>query len=234
MQYLGGKSRLGKHIAQAIRAHGKHVQGTPIWEPFCGGLGCTPYLATLGPIICSDVNPALISLYRAVRAGWVAPDVDEDLYRAAKALPDSDPLKAFAGFGCSFGGKYFGGYARQNTTYSFSNGARNALSKQVPAAFSFDCWSFFDQVPQAGVTLYLDPPYAETTGYSTGAFDNEAFWLRAEEWSKYTHVYVSEFKAPEAWLSVWECERGTKGGAALRTSDQREHMERLFYRGPLT
>ena len=111
MQYLGGKRThsLGKKIADTIAPKG-------LWfEAFAGGLSVSVELARYGPGIVMDIHPGLIALYQACMLGYVPPlNVTKEEYHAAKALPDSDPLKAFIGFACSFGGKWFGGYAKDN------------------------------------------------------------------------------------------------------------------------
>lgn len=229
MRFLGGKSRLGKAIATAIRDHGKHRIGDPIWEAFCGGLGATPHLATLGPVLCSDIDPALISLYRAVRNGWVPPVADVRMHAAAKQLPDSDPVKAAMRFGRSFGGNYSSGFAHNDANNDYDAQFRSSLLATVPAAVSFDAESFFDVPIESGLTLYLDPPYAGTQGYRF-AFDSDAFWRRAFAWSNVSHVYVSEFKAPLRWTCVWSKVRSSRH--AWRRKQDIDHVERLFYRGP--
>jgi DNA adenine methylase len=109
MQYLGGKSRIAKEIAQVVAPQGFW------WEPFCGGLSVSVQLAKFGPGLVSDANPALISLYTSVARGWLPPEaLSLEEWREARRLPDSDPRKAFAGFGCSFGGRYFAPEHRRN------------------------------------------------------------------------------------------------------------------------
>lgn len=198
MQYLGGKSRLGVRIASAIGAAGL----THGWEPFCGGCGASTALAALGPLVCSDIHPALIAMWQAVQQGWTPPEaLSEDEYAAARDLPDSDPLKAFAAFGCSFGGKEFGGFAR-STGRDHTEESRRRLRKDADLlrATQFVRMSFFDPTPcsQApGAYIYCDPPYADTTAYRTGAWDSVAFWARAREWAAFCPVYVSEFSGPD-------------------------------------
>lgn len=130
MQYLGGKTRIAKAIAEIVNAErGDRV----FWEPFCGGLSVSVKLAAHGPGIVSDANPALIALYQAVRDGWDPPGhVSEEEYSAAKALPDSDPRKAFIGFGCSFGGKWFGGYARNARGDDYVGATQRSLARDLP------------------------------------------------------------------------------------------------------
>lgn len=203
MQYLGGKHRIAKELARIIAPRG------PWLEPFCGGQHMSVALAEYAPGVSGDVNAVLISLYRAVRAGWQPPEtVSRETYASARVLPDSDPLKAFAGFGCSFGAKFFGGYApRSDRNYAAQ--ARRALLRDAAALAAarvhLTCASFFDYSIQDCVdVLYCDPPYRGTTGYSTGAFDHDAFWSRCREWAAAgVRVYVSEYTAPGDMICVF-------------------------------
>ncbi len=217
MQYLGGKSRLAKQIAEIVAPQGLW------WEPFCGGLSVSVQLAKFGPGLVSDVNPALIALYQAVRGGWQPPETVSELdYQAARTLPDSSPLKAFCGFGCSFGGKWFGGFARQNSPHNFAAAAKRAVERDVAFLTDCDieCLSFFAIAPVRSelTTIYADPPYAGTTGYSAvGVFDHKAFWGRCQEWAACgVRVLVSEYSCPIPANVVWErshyakCAGGTK------------------------
>ena len=207
MRYLGGKTRIAKRLAEQINRF--REPGAPFWDPFCGGLSMAVALGGEG--LVSDAHPALIAVYRAVAAGWDPPKtLTESEWRAAKELPDSDPLKAFAGFGCSFGGKWFGGYAAPAPEYfynanskprldgssregeriapkDFADEARRALLRDVPTLTTrgcvFDCVDFLSITPvDLGALLYLDPPYRNTTGYSL-PFDHDAFDVRAREWA---------------------------------------------------
>lgn len=82
MQYLGGKSRIAKHLAAEIDRVRK--PGEWIWEPFCGGLSMTVALSKNGPVWATDANPALIALYQSGKAL----DATERLYYIAKgSLP---------------------------------------------------------------------------------------------------------------------------------------------------
>jgi DNA adenine methylase len=209
MQYLGGKSKIARWLAAAMRPsllYGSSPR--PWWDAFCGGLSVSLALADVAPGVggvSTDANPALAALYRAVASGWDPPaSLSEDEYRAARALSDSDPRKAFAGFGCSFGGKWFGGYARApaqaNRTYA--GATRTALLRDVgalvAAGVSIAHANFLDVEPEpTDAVLYLDPPYAGTTAYgATGAFDYARFYARVAAWARHTDVFVSEYAMP--------------------------------------
>lgn len=105
MQYLGGKTRIAKQIAAEIDKVRR--PGQLVWDAFCGGLSMSRALLKNGPVLSTDACAPLIHLYCAVQNGWGPPsEVSEATYRAAKSLPDTDPMKAFCGFACSFGGKF--------------------------------------------------------------------------------------------------------------------------------
>jgi DNA adenine methylase len=175
-------------------------------------------LAKAGPVLSSDVNQALISLYSALENGWDPPSiVTEEEYKAGKALPDSDPMRAFIGFGCSFGGKWFGGYARSKDPNdarstgkrTYASQCRNSLLDDLallkPAGWHVVHLNFLDIGPldkiidddPTQICLYLDPPYAGTEAYgAVAAFDHNKFWARVLEWSEWTDVFVSEYNCP--------------------------------------
>ena len=204
MQYLGGKSLLAKTIANHINPRGYW------WDPFCGGLYVSTELSKIFPRgLVSDICIPLLSLYSAVRDGWIPPDiVTRQDYSRAKMLPDSDPLKAFIGFGCSFGGKWFGGYCGPRTVVSRThpNGmkmnpiraTKNRLFKDLKILDKCDLLSlsFFDISPSYGLfeSIYCDPPYKGVTGYSSVSevFDYPKFWSLCSQWSKFSRVFVSE------------------------------------------
>jgi len=208
MQYLGGKTRLSKAIAEIVnKDRGDRI----FWDPFCGGLSVSVRLAAHGPGIVSDLNPALIALYQAVRDGWDPPRVvTEDQWAAAKDLPDSDPLKAFAGFGCSFGGMWFQSYARSlKYDCSFAGTSRRALLRDIPKleGCALEHRSFFDWNPRPlPLVIYCDPPYAGTRGYDkTGVFPHAQFWARCVAWERAgVPVFVSEFSCPVPHRVLWE------------------------------
>lgn len=209
MRYLGGKFRIGRKIAEVVAPRGVW------WEPFCGGLNVSRHLAAYGPGLVSDSHAALIAMYLAVRGGWEPPEsVSREEYAAARALPDSDPRKAFCGFACSFSGDWFKGYAgaAQTRTMNTALGprqqnedpvraARTGLTRDLRALSACDvfCADFLSE-PVCGLldTIYCDPPYAGTTSYGGVApFDHTKFWTRCQEWAATgARVFVSEYACP--------------------------------------
>lgn len=196
MRYLGGKTRIAKQLAAEIDKVRR--PGQLVWDAFCGGLSMSVALSKNGPVLSTDACAPLIALYRAVQAGWDPPThVSEETWRAAKLLPDSDPMKAFCGFGCSFGGMWFSSFMRHNPGKSEHVYTTRGLLRDCPH-LHFGQLDFLSQTPVAvDLVLYLDPPYRGTASYASVApFDSNAFWAHALEWSKYVHIFVSEYAAP--------------------------------------
>ena len=63
---------------------------------------------------------------------------------------------------------------------------------------------YHNYVYHDGDVVYCDPPYANTDKYTVD-FDNEVFW----QWCRTRDfpVYVSEYHAPEDFISVWSKEK---------------------------
>lgn len=228
MQYLGGKTRIAKQLAAEIDKVRR--PGQLVWDAFCGGLSMSRALLKNGPVISTDACAPLIALYRAVQNGWEPPiEVDEAAYRAARTLPDSNPMKAFCGFGCSFGGKWFAGFIGARSHCSPAGAAR-ALKRDCPGLF-FGQVDFLAEEPRAlDAVLYLDPPYAGTTGYpGAPSFNHAHFQARALQWSAFVPVFVSEYAFPfgvcVAGLEKAKSVAGGNGGG-------RVGVERLFYLAP--
>lgn len=217
MQYLGGKSRIAKQLAEVIDRH--RLPGQLVWDAFCGGLSMSVALSKNGPVWSTDACVPLISLYRAVQNGWDPPtEVSKETWQAAKSLPDSDPMKAFCGFGCSFGGKWFQGYAENYRERIVRNGPETGKRKRQwthtatrigllrdCGGLKFDVVDFLAVEPQpTAALLYLDPPYAETQGYDGAPpFDYDRFVKRVRGWARHTRVFVSEYSFP-----IGECRLG--------------------------
>lgn len=223
MQYMGGKSKISKPLAAYLHTR---LRGRYFVEPFCGALNVTAAVGV--PCTAADASPYLFTLYRALRAGWLPPEqVSEGEYHTLQTAKDPEnPMTAFAGYGCSFAAKFFGGYARDGAGSNYAARARSSLLRKFAALHpdtTFACVSYDRLSDPVGCLVYCDPPYAQTTGYAAvGAFNNEAFWQRMREWSLAgVTVLVSEYKAPPDWRSVWSTQHtasvssATHGGTRL-------------------
>lgn len=227
MRYLGGKSRLAKEIAGVLSGFlgsaGVYV------EPFVGSAAVAEKLAGLSPIpmLLADSHPDLILLYRAMQNGYVPPDaVSEQEYEQAKQLQPC-AYRGFVGFACSYGGKWFGGYARGEERNYALEGKRSLL--RTVAALQgarFLCCDYRELVMPGRALIYADPPYANTTRYRGGQFDSDALWDWARRQSASGHtVIVSEYAAPDDFDTLWEKPHTT----SIRPRNGNEQrIERLF------
>lgn len=234
---MGGKTRIAKQIAAVIDQHRK--PGQLVWDAFCGGLSVSVALSKKGPVLASDACLPLISLYRAVQEGWDPPtEVSKETWQAAKLLPDTDPMKAFCGFGCSYGGVWFKGYARGNRPdhqKGYAAGSRRVLLRDSNCC-KFEHIDFLDHVPSyTDSIIYLDPPYQGVSGYPTGKFDHSLFFCRATQWSKFTDVFISEYDSPVGNV-VWSTSSKTKTAGGRRGTYKVTATERLYHipKGSLT
>lgn len=214
MVYLGGKRIISRWVAENIQRHkGRAVRYV---EPFVGGLGtferCRPLFASG---MASDTHEDLILLYQAIASGWIPPEtVTEQEYQVIRQGPPS-ALRGFVGFGCSFGGKWFGGYARNKQGFNYARIARDSLLRSRSALASSDIrQASYEALPiDSSCFVYCDPPYAGTTGYSTGEFNHDRFWATVEGWARLgAVVLVSEETAPGGWDCVAEKTRGHRIG----------------------
>lgn len=234
MRYYGGKSKIAKDIASVLSSKTFYVY----WEPFCGACSVTPKVQA--PVrIASDVHEDLILMWKALQGGWTPPDnVTEEDYDQLKASDDPSPLRAFVGFGCSYGGKWFGGYARNKERWNYAGFAKRSLARKLKTLgdVQFQCISYQDADASAilslGPTLvYCDPPYsASTADYDAGRFDSLSFWGWVRSLSKKALVYVSEYTAPDDFDVAW-C-RGVKTQMHGKTGLNIDRVEKLFtYKG---
>lgn len=202
---MGGKHRIARKIATHLEALATTHTHTHIEDRFCGALSISASVKHR-PLVVSDGNPALICTLRAVQAGWIPPEVlDEVEYARLKSAKDpTDPLTAFAAAGCSFGGKWWGGYARGAGDYA--RASSRSLVRKLASLRDVEilCRDYRDDPPASGIVVYFDPPYADSVGYpACGDFDHAEFWRVACEWAERgVIVRVSEYAAPDGWIAA--------------------------------
>lgn len=239
MKYLGGKSKTCERIASYINTISDDM---PYVEPFCGACWVTQHIASRVRIAL-DIHPGLIAMWKKLQDGWIPPTlVTERMYKRAKngAFDDRPHLKAFIGFGCSWGGKWFGGYAREGKRgeRNYALESRNGLLEKVPRLKNvyFACIDYRD-VSHSGCIIYCDPPYAGTTGYAND-FDSEEFWSYMRKWSKNNIVIISEYKAPEDFNCILRIpirlDVRTVNGSEIRVEKLFVHKNTVLPELPIT
>jgi DNA adenine methylase len=217
MKYLGGKHSIGKSIAEYITAACPCDKVEGYLEPFCGSLGVFKNMTNKNykKYIASDIQSDLIELWKKIQNDEMElPDnFTEEQYNELKTAKSPNALKAIAGFGLSFGGKYFAGYAQKwagNSGRDFLNEFKRSINKIKPTIkkgnIEFYNKSYTDFNPE-NMVIYCDPPYKSTEGYSTGDFDHELFWETMRKWSKNNYVFISEQSAPDDFKVVWKREK---------------------------
>jgi DNA adenine methylase len=228
MHYLGGKMKMRKHLVPLLQRNMRSVYV----EPFVGSAWIFAEI-NAPRMEAYDTHPDLILLWQALREGWVPPTtVTEADYEALRTAEPS-AMRGFVGFACSFGGKWFGGYARHvkgiTDTEAFAGSATRGLQRKLAAMqgknITFTRKDYRELTTTADTLVYADPPYAATTAYkSTTAFDHAVFW----EWCRVQPalVLVSEYTAPADFVCIGEFPYRT----ALRTTDAPEsaRVERVF------
>ena len=162
--------------------------------------------------------------------------ISEEEYIDVKDNRDKYPdyYVGYIGFHGTFGAKYFGGYGRgykkDGTPRDMSNETfRNTMS-QLPHVqdVEFICGDYRAHFIKNAV-VYCDPPYRDTTKYSTESFDYEEFWDWCREISDTNHVFISEYNAPDDFECIWskqhianfDCNRGDDMQKKIR-------VEKLF------
>lgn len=234
MKYMGSKNRIAKHILPIMLAEAEKHNITTWVEPFVGGGGMIDKVPNTFRKIGADLNPHTIAAMLAIRdfPNSLPDTVTEEEYKSLKGTPPN-PITSWIRFGCSFGGKFENGYAREagsdDSTFC-GYGKRNAL-KQSPKIqdVEFICCSYLDLTENiTNSVIYCDPPYQGTTGYKTGQFNHEEFfdWCRLMK-SKGNVVFVSEYNAPEDFELVWQGEIKTNF-SSTRKSATHNAVEKLF------
>ena len=207
MRYQGGKSRIATSIAVAIERERESNQ--TFVSLFCGSCAVEAKLAPhFDRVICNDKHEYLIEMLKGVQNGYELPEhISEEEYKYIKSHKDEDKILAgFVGFGCSFGGKFFGGYARNKEQTNYALQSKKSLLKDMIylSNAEFTCLDYRDVDIPNGSIVYADPPYANTTTYQGQKFDSEAFWEYMRQISKHNQVFISEQTAPDDFECIWE------------------------------
>ena len=231
MQYQGGKYIISSDVARIIgggtnqfeisrwkiknseRISASHEGGhnrNVLVSLFCGACNVEAKVKGYDEIICNDNQPYLIALFKALQDGYELPEIiTEEDYHYVKDHKDENPaLTGFVGFACSFGGKWFGGYARDKAQVNYALRGKKSLAQKMKGLMDakFTCLDYRDVELPDGCVIYADPPYANTTKYANQDFDTESFWEYMRKISKNHIVYISELNAPDDFVAIWQKE----------------------------
>lgn len=236
MKYQGGKTRVSKDIVAVIKRYfDTHTHThTPdcLVSLFCGSCAVEFKLTdTFNRIVCNDIHEYLISMFKVLQNDYELPDeVSYELWDYVRNHKDEDKaLTGFVGFGSSFGGRFFQGYARNNQGRNYAKETKNSLVavmdqiKQV----EFSCMDYKSVILPEKCVVYCDPPYEGTKSYAyQGKFDSNEFWDYMREISKNHVVFISEQHAPDDFVSIWE--KPLKMTLAKDAENYKNRVEHLY------
>lgn len=203
MQYLGGKSRIAKYLVPFLESERK---GKVYLEPFMGAGHIIIQMA--GKRVGSDCHPDLMEMWCAVQLGWLPPEsVKEEEYKQLKRQQTPSPLRGYVGFQGSWGGKWFGGYARNQSNHNYVKAgltslryARSKLQDVTLLCCDYREWSHVEDW-----LIYCDPPYEGFTSYTgVASFDHSRFWKWVCHMGKSNKIFVSSYQAPDNFRCVLE------------------------------
>ena len=128
MQYMGGKSRISKQIAEILNS--AIDKDTPFVSLFCGSCAIESKVQADVKIL-NDKHPYLIAMWQALQNGWMPPDVvtKEEYYHVKANMDENPALTGFVGFGCSFGGVWFSSYAHNKRGDDYCGQAKRGVMK---------------------------------------------------------------------------------------------------------
>lgn len=209
MRYFGGKARIAKPLAAYLNSQLK--EGQPFVDLFCGSCNVISKIESSRVRIANDLHYELIEMWKYVKQGGSLPDnISEVEYQTTREF--GEPwLRGFVGFGCSFAGKYFGGYARGSEKRNYCTNAKNSVLAKMKTLkdVQLSNKSYKDVELLENSMLYCDIPYKNSVGYSVGDFHHEEFykWAEQKQLEGFT-VLVSEYSknVPEGWEIVWQHE----------------------------
>ena len=234
---MGSKNRFAKELVPIIESYiTSETKG--YLEPFVGGANMIDKINCSKKYGC-DINEYLIALLEKVRDDSInLPKVitNEDYDSVRLNCGNFDKwYVGFVGFLCSFGSKFFGGYARgKNNNGVPRNYARESydnLIKQAPnlKGIVFKHCSFQDVNNIKGFVIYCDPPYRGTTKYKTDEFPYDEYYDWCRKMSRNNIVLCSEYWMPDDFECIWAKETKANFDCNRDSNDDKnKRVEKLF------
>lgn len=209
MKYLGGKFRLRKPISEIINKY--YEPNRTFVSLFCGACNVES-LVNFDNIILNDKHEYLMAMWQDFFNGREFKNTitREEYYYIKEHCKDDKGLYGLVGFGSSFSGKFWGGYAYTNRKER--NYLDEAMRGNVKIANNLKKHNtilsnkdYKDVKIPINSVVWADPPYFSTTTYSKGmSIDYTEFWDYMRELSKNNIVFISEEQAPDDFISIFE------------------------------
>ena len=233
MKYMGSKARFVKEMLPIIL--GSRTIDQWYVEPFAGGMNSICEVS--GNRIANDIHYHLIQMWIRLTNGWTPEKITRSEYLAIRTNMKNYPdhVVGWAGFNCSYSGKWFGGFAGETNTAigtvrDYQSEAIRNVAKQVEKmeGVVFQNKPYYELVLPPNSIVYCDPPYEGTTKYAND-FDHSLFWAWVRNISSQGHtVFVSEYSAPPDFICVWEKVAVSSLSANGEIGGSKTSVERLF------
>lgn len=210
MIYMGSKNKLSKEIAPIIQSYIDNNNITHYLEPFVGGANMIDKIDCQHKYGC-DKHKYLIAALNALQSGWIPPyEISTEQYINIKNNQSEyeDALVGYVGFELSFGAKWFGGYAKRDDKkkrgdiYSYKSCMKQSPNLKNIVFKNCDFREIKSSI--SNYVIYCDPPYRDTTKYSTFEFPYEEFYDWCRMMSKNNIVLISEYTMPEDFECIWQ------------------------------
>lgn len=212
MRYFGGKERVARDLSTFINDTYLKGNDTPFYDLFCGSCNVLARIDDSRLRYGNDKHKYLIAMWKELQNGWLPPkECTEEQYTLVREHLDKKPyVSGFIGFGCSFSGKWFGGYARGGNRNYCLNAYNSTIKKfEKLKDVVFMCKDYFEVPVQVGAVIYCDIPYKNTTAYckkEVGEFNHDDFYRWCIKNKDSFTILVSEYKhnIPDGFEVVWE------------------------------
>lgn len=215
MQYFGGKQRISFELSNFINKNYLNGNNRNFYDLFCGSCNITVNIDKNRKIYANDKHKYIISMWKELQKGWIPPkNCTKEQYDYVRDNIDIKPwVSGFIGFGCSFSGKWWGGYAKSTSNRNYCLNAYNSTMKKLAKLrdVSFTCDEYFNVDIKDGSIVYCDIPYKNTTQYSNkecGLFNHDNFYKWVQENKNNFTILISEYEenVPSDFNIIWRKE----------------------------
>lgn len=235
MKYMGSKNRLSKELVPIIQSYIDDNNIENYLEPFVGGANI------IDKIKCknrygSDNHKYLIALLKGLSKDYEPPkNISEEEYKYIKTHQNqyNDCFLGYVGFQLSYGAKWFDTFRRDRIgKRKYDEEAYRNVMKQKPLLknIHFQCCDFREIKPIKNFVIYCDPPYKNSTKYSTSKdFPYEEFYQWCRKMSKNNIILISEYEMPNDFKCIWEKTYNCLLYSDKKSNDNKnKRIEKLF------
>ena len=244
MVYKGSKARIAKYIIPILNNIIKINNCDTFIDFCCGGANivANPHFH----IQCNnkfgyDKNKYLIALINKVKNENLEyiPITEEEYYKIKYSYENGeyeDWFVAYVGLFFSYGGAFFETFAKtipENDRGRIRNFGieryKNILKQkeqfqnvifEEKDIFEIDVNNYNNKT-----LIYIDPPYYKTRKFRGFSFNHNKFWEKVRELSRNSIVVVSEYIAPDDFISIFDLKLISSINIA---KSRKEVMEKLF------